>query len=109
MGTAIPHHPHGLIGIGFLDGLVGADFVHSPNVAFENIVFLLQSGKKAGKTAADIVDVATAAPAVLLIVHQILAQIIGSDERRAYQGYAATWQCWSGNNAMSFRCNPRHT
>ena len=46
MGTAIPHHFHGLVGIGFLDGLVGADFVNSADGAFENIVFVLQPCKK---------------------------------------------------------------
>ena len=68
LGTAIPHHPHGLIGIGFLDGLIGADFMNSPDGAFEDIVFVLQPGKKTGKNAADIVNVAAAAPAGLLIV-----------------------------------------
>ena len=79
MGTAIPHHLHGFVGIGFLDGLVGADFVNSPDGAFENIVFVLQPGEKAGKNAADVVDVAAAAPAGLLIVHQIFPQIIRGD------------------------------
>ena len=79
MGTAIPHHLHGLVGIGFLDGLIGADFVNSPDGAFENIVFVLQPCEKAGKNATDIVDIAAAAPAGLLIVRQILAQIVRGD------------------------------
>lgn len=79
MGTAVPHHLHGLVGIGFLDGLVGADFVNSADGAFEDIVFVLQPCEKAGKNAANIVDIAAAASASLLIIRQILAQIVRCD------------------------------
>lgn len=79
MGTAIPHHLHRLVGIGFLDGLIGADLVDAADRAFEDIVFVLQPCEKAGQNAANVVDIAAAAPTGLLVIRQILAQIVRCD------------------------------
>ena len=73
----IPHDLQRFIRIGLLDGFAGLDLVDPAYRAFQDQVFLLQSGEEAGQDAAYIIHRHFAGVVPALIAVQVPAEIIG--------------------------------
>ena len=79
--TSITQNFNGFVGKRFFNDLCGLDPMDTPHRTFNDIIFILKPGKKAGENPAYIVNSNLADIPFLLVFCQIQAKIVGINQR----------------------------